>query len=124
MVPTGRTEIMFATNRFNRVSVALPVERNSGMDRCGLTNLTAACNEFRAICAIMTAAQSADAIASVPDLIATARSGLSAGRLRPKRPGAGQSFVALAENPLVNEPEVLPAIMGAIVRMFYREPMP
>jgi hypothetical protein len=41
MVPTGPTEIMFATNRFNCVSVALPVEKNSGMDRYGPTNLTA-----------------------------------------------------------------------------------
>jgi hypothetical protein len=39
---TCRPEIMFATNLFNRTSVALPVERNSGMDRCGLAKLTAA----------------------------------------------------------------------------------
>jgi hypothetical protein len=32
---------MFAANRINRISVALPVERNSGMDRCDLANLTA-----------------------------------------------------------------------------------
>jgi hypothetical protein len=47
MVPTGTTEIVLATNRFNRVSVAFSVERNSGMDRCGLTNLTATGNELR-----------------------------------------------------------------------------
>jgi hypothetical protein len=39
MVPDP-TEIVFSANRFNRVSVALPVERNSGMDRCDLADLT------------------------------------------------------------------------------------
>ena len=32
MVPTGPTEMMFVANRFNRASIALPVEGNSGMD--------------------------------------------------------------------------------------------
>jgi hypothetical protein len=34
-------EIMFAANRFNRTSVALPIERNSGMDSSDLADLTA-----------------------------------------------------------------------------------
>jgi hypothetical protein len=51
-------EIMFAANRFNRTSVALPVERNSGMDRCSLTNLTATGNELRTIFATVAASTS------------------------------------------------------------------
>jgi hypothetical protein len=39
--PACSTEIMFTTNRFNRTSVALPVERNSGMDCGNLADLTA-----------------------------------------------------------------------------------
>ena len=34
-------EIMFGAKRFNRISVAFPVERNSGIDRGDLANLTA-----------------------------------------------------------------------------------
>jgi hypothetical protein len=84
MVPTGPTEIMFATNRFNRVSVALPVEKNSGMDRYGPTNL-AATGTWRH---------------------RPFRDGVKKGH-DPNVRGGGQSFVALAENPLIREPEAL-----------------
>jgi hypothetical protein len=33
-------EIMITTNRFNRISVSFPIERNSGMDRCDFANPT------------------------------------------------------------------------------------
>jgi hypothetical protein len=39
--PSGPMEIMFGAKRFNRISIALSIETNSGMGRGDLANLTA-----------------------------------------------------------------------------------
>jgi hypothetical protein len=40
MTPSVPMEIMLSANKFNRISIALPIAINSAMDRGGLTSLT------------------------------------------------------------------------------------